>query len=115
MSSPIGIRDVLWHKANSLATNIRSLSDSLPKDEIYELKIRLNHCVASIPNYLISGFEKERRIDKIRAFIHASSQLEECRSYLNMIENLRYADVKELKRQVDEMVGMLKLNSGTFN
>ncbi len=115
MSSPIGIRDAMWQKAQALATNIHILSDSLPKDEIYELKIRLKHCVASIPEYLVSGFEKERRIDKIRAFIYASSQLEECRSYLNMIENLHYSDVKDLKRQVDEMAVMLKLNSGTFN
>ncbi len=115
MSAPMGIKDAIWQKAQSLATNIADLSNSLPKDEIYELKMRLMHSVASLPEYLVKGFDNNKRIDKIRSFIYASSQLEECKGYLNLIEKMKYSDVSELRKQVDEMSIMLKINSGTFN
>ncbi|HCX30941.1 MAG TPA: hypothetical protein DHU55_14420 [Blastocatellia bacterium] len=53
------------------------------------------------------GFKKKGRLDKVRFMNMAQGSLEECRYYLILTRDLRYADPLELFGQLEEVSKLL--------
>ena len=111
MSSPIGISEAISQKAEALVFSVTRFSETLPSNEIYHLKMRLQNCVTGLPDSLLNGLEKKSKIDKIRSFVAANGCLEECRNYLTLVEKMKYGSVSDILKQVDEVSDLLKFNS----
>jgi four helix bundle protein len=100
----------VWKEADKLVESVVSFSDSLPKSELYELKSRLKMSVVNVPPTIEEGFLKTKKVDKIRNWIKANGILEECRDYLKMVEDLKYADTDDIMQQLNNFGELLKSN-----
>jgi four helix bundle protein len=55
----------------------------------------------------VEGFKKKGQQDKARFLNIAQGSLEECRYYLILIADLKYADTSELNDQLEEVSRLL--------
>lgn len=114
MSEPKNLREaVITLKAGKLVESVVSFSKELPKSELYELRTRLRHCIMHVPENIEKSFKECKKIERLRRQIMASTYLDECRDYLQLIRNLNYGETGELIREVDEITKML--NNGYAN
>jgi four helix bundle protein len=114
MSIPKSYSDnLIWQKANKLVLDINSFSDELPHEELYEVKMRLKNSIASLPDKIAESIKVQSKIEYIRMRIKANSHLEECKDYLEIIENLKFGNTAQLKQEIEEISNLLirsKLN-----
>lgn len=102
----------LYSKAKKLVNDIINFSENLPKNHFMDITNRLRFSVDKMPQTLYDGLRKDKKIDHIRAIIEADSCLAECKDQLNIVEMLRYADTKDIMKEIDEFTNILsKTNS----
>ena len=94
---------VLWQQAHALALLIYFLSKSFPKHELYGLTSQIRRAVVSVPSNIAEGFKKRTPAEKIRYLNISQSSLEECRYFLILIEDLGYADTKDVMAKLEEV------------
>ena len=93
----------LWNKVARLVQEIIAFSESLPANELYQLKTRLINSAVSVPGNIEDGYRKDKKIDRIRSLIKVNGTLAECRDYLLLIERLRYGNTRYLVDQLDDV------------
>ncbi len=103
-----GSRQKVWQKAHQLVIKIYRLSKGFPKDERFGLTSQLRRAAVSVPANLAEGFKRVTIPDKLRFFNIAQSSLEEVRYYLILVYDLKYADTRELKEDLEEVSRMLE-------
>ena len=100
--------DVLvWQRAHQFVLDIYQLSERFPKHESFGLTSQLRRAAVSIPANFAEGFRKVTRPDKLRFYGIALSSLEECRYYLRLARDLKYADTDDLRSNLDQISKML--------
>jgi four helix bundle protein len=104
----IRIDTIVCAKTDELVQSIVSLSNTLPDSELYDLRTRLKNSVTSVLPNLEEGFRNNQRVERIRHWIRATSHLEECRDYLNLVESLRYGKTSHLLDKINEISDLLK-------
>lgn len=97
----------VWQKAHQFVLDIYRLSENFPKTEIYGLTSQIRRAAVSIPANIAEGFKKKSKADKLRYMNISQGSLEECRYYLFLVKDLKYADTKELLCQIDEVSKLL--------
>jgi four helix bundle protein len=98
---------IVWQKAHQFVLAIYKLSESFPAKECYGLTSQFRRSAVSIPANIAEGFKKLGLADKIRFLNIAHGSLEECRYYLILTRDLKYADVTSFWPQIEEIGKLL--------
>ena len=98
---------IVWQKAHRFVLDVYRLSKQFPREEVYGLTSQFRRAAISIPANIAEGFKTRGRADKIRFMNIAEGSLEECRYYLILTKDLRYADPLELFGELEEVSKLL--------
>jgi four helix bundle protein len=98
---------IVWQKAHQFVLSVYRISREFPREEIYGLTSQFRRAAISVPANIAEGFKKKGRLDKVRFMNVAQGSLEECRYYLILTKDLRYADPLELFGQLEEVSKLL--------
>ena len=98
---------VVWQKAHQFVLGVYRVSKNFPREEIYGLTSQFRRAAISIPTNIAEGFKKRGRADKVRFMNIAQGSLEECRYYLILSNDLRYAETTPLVGQLEEVSKLL--------
>ncbi|MBS1786502.1 MAG: four helix bundle protein [Acidobacteria bacterium] len=96
-----------WKKTHQWVLAIYKLSEGFPKHELFGLTSQLRRAAVSVPANIAEGFKRQGKGDKIRFYNIAQASLEECRYYLILSNDLKYAETNELADKLDEISRML--------
>ena len=108
---------IVWQRAHQFVLDTYRLSDNFPKHELFGLTSQLRRAAVSIPANFAEGFRKVSKPDKLRFYGIALSSLEECRYYMRLATDLKYAETDGLRSNLEEISKMLtsymaKIRSG---
>jgi four helix bundle protein len=95
--------DELVAKTTNFINSIETISQNIQDMDIYQISNKLKFCMSSVPENLVKGFSETKRIDRIRAYVKLNGAMEECKSYLDLIESLRYYKTSDMKAKLDEI------------
>lgn len=98
---------IVWQKAHMFVLEIYRLTTRFPKHELYGLTSQFRRAAVSVPANIAEGFRKRGLQDKARYLNIAEGSLEECRYYLILAADLRYAENLELQEQAEEVSKLL--------
>lgn len=98
---------VMWQKAHQFVLDSYTVSENFPKQEMYGLTSQLRRAAVSIPANIAEGFKKSGKGDKVRYLNIAQGSLEECRYFLILIQDLHYADTKDISNRLDDVSKMI--------
>ncbi len=86
--------------AEELKRKLTDFCESIPDSDARYFKSRFLDCISPLPDNIHSlGIEKSI-VDKMRYYVLAEVNLDQCNDYLNLVEQLQYAETKHL---VDEL------------
>lgn len=94
-------------KAVDVVQSILTLSECLPSNDFHQLRVKLRSSAQLVTTRIESSFGHERKIDRIRSMIKINGSIDECRDYLQLIESFRYANTKELIKELFEISRLL--------
>lgn len=94
---------IVWQKAHAFVLKVYSVSESLPKNEVFGLISQFKRAAVSIPANIAEGFKKKSIKDKARFFNIAQGSIEECRYYLILVHDLKYLDSSSLHLLLEEV------------
>jgi four helix bundle protein len=98
---------LVWQKAHQFVLDIYRLTENFPRQELFGLTSQLRRAAVSIPANIAEGFKKRGQFDKARFMNIAQGSLEECRYYLILAQDLKYAETAKFKDQLDEVGKLL--------
>lgn len=108
-------QDALYKKAQELVESVVVISEKLPTSDLYMLKDRLKESVSHLTKNIEKSFKQEKKIDQLRAYITTNGNLAECKDYLELIKQLKYADTDKVLDKIDEVGQLLKYSNGKFH
>lgn len=104
-------RDLLiWQKSMVLVTEIYTLSNNFPKEEIYALTSQLRRSAISIPSNIAEGYGRNGNKDYLKFLNIAVASLFELQTQLEIAFNLKYINqlqfnkTHEDSREVERMI-----------
>ncbi|MFP4369933.1 MAG: four helix bundle protein [Candidatus Kapaibacterium sp.] len=116
MSNPRSIKETeIWQISAELANKVENIVINLPKNEFYEIKDTLFDCMELIPVEVEETLRTGKRMDKLKAYIKASHNLQICRDKLELIRRLKLADTRELIELVDLINDRLNTEKKIFS
>lgn len=98
---------LVWQKAHAWVLSVYRLSAQFPRHELFGLTAQLRRAAVSVPANFAEGFKRRSRLEKIRFYNVAQASIEECRYYLILARDLKYADTNALRTQLDEVGRMM--------
>jgi four helix bundle protein len=104
---------VVWQKAHALVLGVYAMTPCFPKEELFGLTSQIRRAAVSVPGNFAEGYKRRTPSDKARFFNIAQGSLEECRYYLILARDLKYADIVGLLELLDEVARMLAAYSAT--
>ena len=99
---------VVWQKAHAFVLAAYQLTGSFPKQEIYAATSQMRRAAVSIASNIAEGFKRRSRLEKIHFLNIAQGSLEESRYYLILAQDLRWADTRRARDQIDELSRLLE-------
>jgi four helix bundle protein len=99
---------VVWQKAHAFVVDVYRLTERFPRHELFGLTAQLRRAAVSIAASIAEGFRKRTYADKARFPNTAQASLEECRYYLILAGDLRYAEAGSLQEQLEEVSRLLE-------
>ena len=97
----------VWQLAHQWVLGIYVVTKQFPKEELFGLTSQLRRAAVSVPANIAEGFGKRGKADKARFYNIAQGSLNECRYYLRLANDLRYADTSVLMEQQQSIGRML--------
>jgi four helix bundle protein len=98
---------IVWQKSHQFVLDVYRVAERFPKSEVYGLTSQFKRAAISIPANIAEGFKKRSRNDKARFMNIAQGSLEECRYYLILVKDLRFAEIGDMGEQLDEVGRLL--------
>jgi len=99
---------LVWQKAHQFVLQVYAMTESFPRHEMFGLTSQLRRAAVSIAANIAEGFKKSGKADKVRFFNIAQGSADECRYYLILIRDLKYADPTNEFAMLDEVGRMLE-------
>jgi four helix bundle protein len=99
---------LVWCKAHEFVLGIYDVTASFPKSELFGLTSQMRRAAVSVPANIAEGFKKRGKQDKARFLNIAQGSLEECRYYLILARDLRYAETTDLSESLSEVSRLLE-------
>jgi four helix bundle protein len=98
----------VWQKAHEFVLAVYGMTEHFPKTEIFGLTAQLRRAAVSVAANIAEGFKKRGPADKLRFLNIAQGSLEECRYYLILCRDLRYADSAQVQALLGEVSKLLE-------
>ena len=102
---------IVWQQAHQFVLGVYRCTEKFPAKEVYGLTSQLRRAAVSIPANIAEGFKKRGKADKGRYLNIAQGSLEECRYYLILCTELRYADCSDLQSKLATVSKLLEAYS----
>lgn len=93
----------LVEQARRLRTSVMDLSKKLPRERPRYIQDRLNNCLAQLPDNIERGLTTDKKIERIKSFVRANGELNECKDYLTALSHLRYYKSDGMIDSIDEL------------
>jgi hypothetical protein len=90
-------------KTESFLNELKYISNFIEDRDIYKISNKLKNCTHNLTDILEKGLQENERIKKIRAFVRVNSSLEECKSYLSLIDQLQYYQTDYAQIELDNI------------
>jgi four helix bundle protein len=98
-------------KSSSIRSNVYVMTKLFPREETYGLVSQFRRASISIAANIAEGYSKKGLKDKMRFLNISQGSLTECEYYLQLTEDLRYAEAKQLRRDLEEVSRLLNAYS----
>ena len=112
----------VWLKSRSLVKDVYLITQSFPKEELYDLVSQMRRCAVSIPSNIAEGYGRQYKKETIQFFHIAKGSLYELETQLFIAFDLNYlieSKQKELILQVEEcrklLGGLIKYFENNLN
>lgn len=99
----------VWQKSHSLTLKIYSMSQSLPKDELYGLVSQIRRSSASIPTNIAEGCGRNSNPEMRRFLIISSGSSSELEYQLLLAKDLNYISEIIFKELTDLLIEIKKM------
>lgn len=99
---------LVWQKAHQFVLQVYAMTETFPKAELFGLTSQLRRAAVSIAANIAEGFKKQGKMDKARFLNIAQGSIEECRYYLILTRDLKYADPKNEVNLLEEASRLLE-------
>ncbi len=99
---------LVWQKAHQFVLQVYAMTETFPKAEMFGLTSQLRRAAVSIAANIAEGFKKQSKLDKARFLNIAQGSIEECRYYLILARDLKYADPKNEAELLEEASRLLE-------
>jgi four helix bundle protein len=99
---------VVWQKAHQFVLQVYAMTEKFPRNEMFGLTSQLRRAAVSIAANIAEGFKKSGKADKARFFNIAQGSSEECRYFLILSRDLKYADPTVEAAQLEEVCRLLE-------
>ena len=102
---------IVWQKANELALNVYTLTETFPKKETFGITSQIRRAVLSIPTNIVESYGRRTKAELSRFIDIARGSLAETEYLLEFSKNLGYikVDTTEIEKLTEE-VGKLLWN-----
>ena len=98
----------VYQKALQFVMAMYGLIAVIHKNDAYGLAKLMKQAAVGITTNIGASSKKKSQSDKIRYLNLAQDALEECRYYLNFVEEVGYASTSDLKHQLKQVKEMLE-------
>src|SRR3972149_4945260 len=99
---------VVWQKAHQFVLQVYAMTEKFPRNEMFGLTSQLRRAAVSIAANIAEGFKKQSKADKAHFFNIAQGSSEECRYFLILSRDLKYADPTVEAAQLEEICRLLE-------
>lgn len=103
-------KNMLSKKAENIIDSINNISNRIPQKGFYELGNRLKLSMNEI-NHDLEAIYNQNKTAKLLAGIKAKSKIDECESYLKLINTMKYADTNEVISELEDLKKWLMLEA----
>ena len=96
---------VAWQKAHAFTVSVYAITREFPMEELYGLTSQFRRAAVSIEANIAEGYKKLSKADKLRFFNISQGSLEECRNYILLSRDLKFADdevIQLLYQQIEQ-------------
>ena len=98
---------LVWQKAHEFVLEVYDMTKQFPDTEKFGLTSQLRRAAVSIAANIAEGYGKRSNADKVRFYNIAQGSLNECRYYLRLAFDLKYAKTQNLTESLAEVGKML--------
>jgi four helix bundle protein len=98
---------IVWQKAHQFVLDVYTLTAKFPREEMFGLTSQFRRAAISIPANIAEGYTKKGLKDKIRFLNIAQGSLSECQYYIRLTKDLKYAEITQLKVNLEEVSKLL--------
>ncbi len=102
---------IVWQKAHLFVLAVYKMTKSFPKEELFGLTSQFRRAAVSIPANIAEGYRRRGKADKVKFLNISESSLEECKYYLLLADDLRYAKTERENQMADEISKLLNAYS----
>jgi len=99
---------IVWQKSHEFVLSVYQSTRAFPREEVYGLTSQFRRAAISIAANIAEGFKKRSRLDKTRFMNISQGSVEECRYYLILARDLRYAYEPGLMDLLEEVSKLLE-------
>jgi four helix bundle protein len=104
---------IVWQKSVELVTNIYSVTQVFPKEEIYGLTNQIRRAAVSIPSNIAEGFGRDSKKEFKRFLLISMGSIFEIQTQLEIAKNLNFFSKEEYlttfnsTREIEAMLSAL--------
>ena len=98
---------IVWQKAHRFVLSVYALTKEFPKEELFGITGQLRRAAVSIAANIAEGYSKRGERDKMRLLNVAQGSLAECRYFLMLARDLKYAPVEKPESDLAEVSKLL--------
>ncbi|QOI96954.1 MAG: four helix bundle protein [Flammeovirgaceae bacterium] len=98
---------IVWQKAHQFVLSVYEVTKFFPKEEQFGLSSQFRRASVSIASNIAEGYSKRGIKDKLRFFNISQGSASECRYYLRLTKDLKFADVTQLEIDLEVNFSML--------
>jgi len=108
-----GFKDlIVWQKAYKFALEIYVITKVFPKDELYGITSQIRRAAVSISANIAEGYERQHRKEYLQFLAIAKGSLGEVETYLLLVKDLEYIDMKKYNELEEERANIARLLRG---
>ena len=101
----------VWKASHQFVLFVYNVTEKFPKSEMFGLTQQLRRASVSIAANIAEGYKKISKADKLRFYNFSQGQLEECRYYIILVNDLKYIN----KEEFESMRELLNKSSNLLN
>jgi len=103
---------LVYEKTSNLTEEVREIAEALRVVNKTILGYRLIDCVSSVPSHISLAYQESERITKIKYWVKAQADLEQCRSFMELIGKMSIAPTNGIIGKIDEISDLLNIDYG---